>query len=172
MDAITIATVISHAKAATDIVKGLVSLKTSSEVNSKAIELQTIILDLQSSLSLFQQIHFEEIEKRQNAENKIKEIEDWKQTASQYEFKKLGINGVNIFVKKPFFNSYEKDTYICPNCYNKKTESFLQPNNHSKYSHNVFCHNCNLKLEIIEKEYPQQPPLKSNADILRDTFLR
>jgi hypothetical protein len=164
MDAITIATVISHAKAATDIVKGLVSLKTSSEVNSKAIELQTIILDLQSSLSLFQQIHFEEITKRQNAETKIKELENWNETASKYEFGKVGLTNVSLFIKKPLLNSCDRDTYVCPNCYNKRTESFLQTKSSGNYSMYVFCPNpsCKFEVNIVKKKQDMPGTLRSD----------
>jgi hypothetical protein len=157
MDPFTISAVITHTKVASDIVKGLISLKTSTEVNSKAIELQSIILELQNLLSQHQQVYFEEITKRQNAETKIKELENWENTATNYEFHKIGFSSVSIFVRKPFLNDYEKDTYICPNCYNNKTESFLQPKyNKSDYSIDLFCpnKNCDLHIQIFKKARP------------------
>ena len=156
MPTTAIAAVVMNVKIASDIIKGMISLKTTAEINAKAIELQSIILDLQSSVSLHQQVHFKEITKRQNAEKKIMEMENWEKTASQYERVKLGTRGITVFARKPFMNSCERDTYICPNCYNKKTESFLQPGHYDKYSHKIFCSdtNCKLSLEIIDREMP------------------
>ena len=72
-------------KVAADIIKGILSLNKDSTINSKVIELQSVILTLQSELSSMQSKHEEIIQAKSDVEKELIQLKNWETTASQYD---------------------------------------------------------------------------------------
>jgi predicted RNase H-like nuclease (RuvC/YqgF family) len=86
------------------------------------------------------------------------EIENWDKIASKYKKTSLGIGNI-VYAS---MESNEPLHYICPNCYQKRKESILQPTRDDEYWFETKCleHDCKFSLSIKRKdEYP--PTLRS-----------
>ncbi|MCK5034235.1 MAG: hypothetical protein KAS18_11390 [Calditrichia bacterium] len=143
-------------KVAADIIKGILSLNKDSTINSKVIELQSVILTLQSELSSMQSKHEEIIQAKSDVEKELIQLKNWETTASQYDLVKLSTGSI---VRSPNKNSgfTENEHWLCANCFENQKKSFLQPGaiigNKQKYT----CQNCGEKIVSISEHGTNLP---------------
>jgi cell fate (sporulation/competence/biofilm development) regulator YlbF (YheA/YmcA/DUF963 family) len=123
-------------KVATDIAKGIKSLKTQVAVNEKASELLDSIIDVKMNLIEFQN-HYETLQQeKRELEEKIRNYDNWEIVSKQYLLKEIS---TGIFVYS--FASGGTDIpahYLCTNCFEGKIKSIMQldwqDDNSTKYS--------------------------------------
>jgi hypothetical protein len=89
MDMGLIAGAATALRGAADIAKGLIALDKMADVQAKAIELQSIILNVQSSLFAAQTQQADLLEQVGELKAKVEQAEAWKAVERQYQLKVL-----------------------------------------------------------------------------------
>lgn len=110
------AAIIGCTKTAVELTKGLIALKKDNDVQVKAVELNSILLDLQQKLLEAQMVQFsqlEELRELKEAQRKSSEFEQCKNQYSRYVFPKGGI----AYSLKQDFADEQPEYYLCSNCY-------------------------------------------------------
>lgn len=121
------------------IAKAMVELKVDGEVQSKVVEIQGAMLDLQTQLFAINDALDKAITERKACEQKLKEIEDWKSLSAGYEEQSYGRNWV--VVKRGEDGTNCKTLKFCQFCFYKKQ---LVPLHHH-YS-TLVCNSCKQQL--------------------------
>jgi predicted RNA-binding Zn-ribbon protein involved in translation (DUF1610 family) len=120
-----ISSLISSAKAAYDIAKGISSLKAGVERNQSISNLISIILSVQSDALSMQSKYQDLLQEKDNLAKKLMEFEKWTEIEKQYELKEMA-SGVFLYVYKQPDNSKEPVHWLCPNCWQDKIKSIIQ----------------------------------------------
>ena len=144
-----ISMLIGSCKAAYDIAKGISSFRIEGEVKQKTAELLGILLSVQSSALAMQAKYQELLQEKDNLAKKIMEFEEWTKIQDQYELKELA-SGIAAYFRKKSDESQEPSFWICPYCYDKKKESFLQREYHSESAGFYFCQDVKLPFDGVE----------------------
>lgn len=126
--------------------------KTDLAVAQKAAELTTVILDLQLAVSSVQTQNYDLLRRNNELEQTIANIENWKATAEQYKFIKIG-TGTFLYTNKKDNDRNEPAHWLCPHCYENRKKSILQFKDRGKYGWIHFCPNCKVEIDC-----PQQGP--------------
>ncbi|WP_312360833.1 hypothetical protein [Stutzerimonas balearica] len=115
-----VAGVLASTKAATDITKLLVDMKTDAAVQAKAFELNAVMLQLQQQMFIAQAEQMTLLEKVRQLETQL-EKNSFKE---RYVLQELG-NG-HAWSLRPEFHDVEIPHYCCPTCFEQGTRSFLK----------------------------------------------
>jgi hypothetical protein len=157
---VEIASVFASAKVAYDIAKGINSLNSDVEIKQAVSRVLETLLSVQSDALAKQQELSLLIKEKDDLEKKLMEIENWEKTASQYLLVSMGIGNL-VYATKDIAQPAIPKHYICPNCYEKRKRSILQPTRNDRYWFNVFCHECKFSLSIKLSDEPQIKPVPS-----------
>lgn len=140
MALVEISAALQSIKVATDIAKGIKSLKTEVAVNEKASELLDSIIDVKMNLIEFQN-HYESLQQeKRELEEKIRNYENWESVRKQYLLKEIS---TGIFVYS--FTSEGTDIpahYLCTNCFEVKIKSIMQLDWQDEHSTKYSCPKC------------------------------
>jgi hypothetical protein len=137
-----IATVLSALQAAKDIAKTAIGLRDSAALQTQLIELNSKIIDAQSSASAALEERLSLIEQIRQLKEEIAGFEGWEAEKQRYELKQ--IHGSFAYASKPDASGAEPPHYLCANCYHDRKKSFLQPI--ASGSRNHKCHRCQSTL--------------------------
>jgi rubrerythrin len=137
--------------AITSAAKRLSDTREEVKVNEVAIQLQGIVLDLQSEMMMIQSDYQNILRSKEDLEKKLVEQENWDKERTRYHLKNVG-TGLTGFVyalnkSEP---SIEPPHWICPNCYEDKKKSILQFTRKMPSSWN--CPRC--KTEVVITGFP------------------
>ncbi len=136
-----ISSLVASSKTAYDIAKGLASGYLDEKVRERTSELLGILLSVQSDALAVNSKHQELLQDKYNLEKKIMEFEEWSATKNNYELKELA-PGVPAYLRKKTNETEDPTLWICPYCYDKKQESFLQQECHYETGGFYFCPSC------------------------------
>jgi formate dehydrogenase maturation protein FdhE len=142
---------IGSLKTAGDIAKGLMDLKTTTEIQSKVIELQREILSAQSSAISAQDAQSALLQEKRALEAKMAEMEAWEDEAKRYELTSYG-GQTFAYALKEGMEKGEPFHSICPTCYQKRTKSILQLHGTDAFGRKkMYC-------PVCQKMYPLGTP--------------
>lgn len=144
-DLASIASAATGLQAAGQIVKSMVGLKVSSEVQTKVIELQSIIMAAQGDALAAQSDQFALLERIRNLEAEIAKARAWEAEKERYHLQEFP-SGALAYVLKPDAANGEPSHRICPKCYNEGYKSLLQVKSKRGGGERVECHRCNSDL--------------------------
>ena len=148
IDMASIAAAVTGLKAATDLAKSFVDLKSAGEIQAKVAELQAVILSAQSSALAAQSEQFTLLDRVRNLEKHIASLEAWDAEKKRYELKAVGTVGVAYFMKAGAEDG-EPPHALCAQCYQKGVKSFLQSNGARTWDdHSFDCPNCKTKFKF------------------------
>lgn len=133
-------------KSAADLAIGLSNIKTVSEVQAKAVELQQIILAAQTSALATQSEQFALLEKLRDLEKEIADVKAWEAEKNKYELKEV-IPNVLVYSFKEDSGSSEPPHKLCANCYQDERKSILQQE-YVKGGVALICHACSGEIMI------------------------
>jgi len=136
-----ISSIVASSKTAYDIAKGLASAYADAKIKERTSELLTILLSVQSDALAVNAKHQELLQDKYNLEKKIMEFEQWSKTKDNYELKELA-PGLPAYRRKKMNKSEDSTLWICPYCYDKKQESFLQRECDYETGGFYFCPSC------------------------------
>lgn len=157
-DLSAIAALLSSFKAASEITKGMIELKTQTEIQSKVIELQSVIMGAQASALDAQLDLTAAIDEIAKLSQRIADMEGWETTKAKCVLREVG---QKIFVYELNGGGDLMPAYwLCPNCFEDKRKSIIQleyeDNGLSKY----FCPRCAFKFHTGKRLPPQIPRSK------------
>ncbi|MFZ5524970.1 MAG: hypothetical protein ACOY9D_12950 [Pseudomonadota bacterium] len=124
MDMAMLQGAVTGLKTAADIAIGLGKLHTMAEVQSKAIELQQVILSAQSSALSAQSEQFSLVEKIRDLEKEVADIKAWETQKQRYKLVSPWSGTVVYAIQKQYSES-EPPHWICTKCYEDGTKGFL-----------------------------------------------
>lgn len=158
IDMTQIATAVTSLKTASDIVSGLIQLRLSSEVQSKVIELQGVILATQHSALAANSEQFSLLEKIRSLEAQITQMKAWDAEKDKYEFKAIGA-GAFTYVWKADASPPKPPHWICAHCYENGSKSILQEIEKVRHGDGkVFkCTRCKEEIHVHWKLSPSNP---------------
>lgn len=124
------------------------------ELLDTIIPLQTYIISLNETISSLRK-------EKEAIEQKLREIEDWRQEAASYELVELA-SGVYAYMKKKTIPLSEPPHYLCAKCYNDRKKSILQRVRQSHAGMHYVCHSCSS--EIIDHSNAKPFPTAEQAE--------
>ena len=144
-DLASIASAASGLQSAGQIVKTLVGLKVSSEVQAKVIELQAVIMAAQGDALAAQSDQFALLERIRKLEAELAETKAWDAERERYQLQEFPAGALAYVLKADAANG-EPSHRICPKCYNEGHKSLLQVKTKRGGGERVECHRCNSDL--------------------------
>jgi len=133
-------------KIAYDIANGINSLNTDVEINLAVSKVIEILRTVQGDALAMQAKHQELLQVKYDLEQKIIKFEEWSNTKNNYDLKHIGA-GVPAYLRKDSDASTDNAIWICPYCYGKKEEAFLQLEYYTKDAGFCFCPKCNTPFQ-------------------------
>lgn len=150
-----ITALISSAKTAYDIAKGVSSLSAEVQRNESISKILEALIAIQSEALAMQEKYQRILEEKNELKTKLREFEQWSETERLYELKDLGGN-VFVYAFKMAEGSNEPMHYVCANCFKDRKKSILQCLGTASYGTTYHCQACDAK--IIDKSNKSSPP--------------
>lgn len=132
MDIASISVAITGIRKALELARNVVNLSKDVAVNEKAQELLQVVISLQSDMLSLQSEHYELLDTKRKLEERLGELESWKETENDYELLHLMSGSVVRIRKGPDGSSSSKEWY-CANCFENKKKSLLQRKDFGRY---------------------------------------
>jgi hypothetical protein len=132
-------------KTITGAAKRLADTREEVKVNEVAIQLQGIVLDLQSEMMMIQSDYQQVLRSKDELEKKLIEQENWHNERARYHLKKVG-DGVFVYALKDGKATTEPAHWICAHCYEEQKKSILQRNPYPTW----LCPRCKTKIVITD----------------------
>ncbi len=158
-------TALSSIKSISDIATFLLKAKVGSDVTQKAIELQSMIISLQTSIISTQVQNQELIAENERLKQQLATIEKWEEETMGCQLMEVDA-GTFVYARHPNWNSGKPVHWFCANCYQKKQKSILQKKSCASWITSgtdlerdapmwiYICANCNA--EIMTASIPSQ----------------
>lgn len=141
----SISAAVTSLKAAGDVAKGLIGLHTMAEVQSKAIELNQMIIDAQHQIFAPNAAQTALVERVRELEKEIASMEAWDGQKDRYQMC-IPFSGTTVYALKKSMSNGEPPHYICANCYESRKRSILQ-NSKDKEGWTLFlCPGCRAEI--------------------------
>ncbi|CAG1007349.1 hypothetical protein METP2_03860 [Methanosarcinales archaeon] len=154
-----ISTLLSAAKSAYDLAKGVGSLYVEAERKKAAEVLQERLFSIQEYALAVQELLLKLQQEKYEVEKKMADFENWGKTEASYELKEIA-PGVFVYVSKMIVESAGTKCqplhWLCPNCYGSKKKSILQHTSTSYDGAHHICHAC--KSEILDRTKAKDIP--------------
>lgn len=147
MDMNTISAALASLSLTANFVKKSIEKIKDDAVREKVQELLDTIIPLQSFVISLQTTVSTVNKEKEALEQKLREIENWRQEASSYELTQIA-SGVYTYTKKKTIESSEPVHYLCAKCYNDQRKSILQRVNKTMAGVKYICHTC--KSEFLD----------------------
>jgi len=151
-----ISTSLAALKSMAEFAKLIISSKVDAAVREKAIELQSIIISLNSDMFSMQAQYGAVLQANQALEQKIAELEQWETEAARYELKEI-VPAVFVYAIKPESATAEPSHWICPDCYQNKRKSILQRKTKTRLGTIYACLSCGA--QIVDHTKPLPAPV-------------
>jgi hypothetical protein len=141
-------------KIAGQIAIGLMNLKTTTEVQAKAIELNQLILSAQTELFAANAAQTSLIDEVRELKGEIARMKNWEAEKQRYELA-APFPGCMVYALKRSMSNGQPPHYLCTNCYQKGQPSILQARGQSGPVALRFaaycCPNPNCKSEAVTR---------------------
>jgi antitoxin component of MazEF toxin-antitoxin module len=146
-DLSAIAAAAGSLRTAGEIVKAMVNLKIGAEVQSKVIELQSVIMSAQGDALAAQSEQFTLLQTIRDLEAEMAHAKAWDAEKERYKLDECP-TGVLVYTLKEEAAGGEPMHRICPNCYQEARKSILQV--HIKHSGGEIlkCHPCDKQFKL------------------------
>jgi hypothetical protein len=120
---------VTSLKAAFDITKGMIQLKSDAEIQVRVIELQSAILAAQSSAMAAQSEQSSMIQRVGQLEEEIARMKAWGEQKKRYKLihPPWGRGGAMVYALKESCKGSEAAHWICTKCYEDGIRMILQP---------------------------------------------
>jgi negative regulator of replication initiation len=148
MDLTLIQGTISGLKTASDIARGFMALKTEAEIQAKVIELQSVILNAQSSALAANADQSATADEIRTLKEKLANAESWNQERGRYAL--LAVDtGVYAYALRKSSADGEPPHWLCARCFNEGKKTVLQSGGESQYFGTDYaCHTCKSTIRV------------------------
>src|SRR3972149_10809607 len=151
-----IAALLSSAKGAYDIAKGVSSLSADVQRNESISKILEALIAIQGEALSVQERYQKVLEEKNELSARLKNFEQWSDIEQLYELKDLGGN-VFVYAYKKTESSVEPMHYLCTNCYTAEKKSILQCLGTYVTGTDYICHTCNAKITDKTNKKPSTP---------------
>jgi hypothetical protein len=149
MDLTSISTALSSLVAAKDIAQSMVGLRDAAAFQEKRFELQSKIMDAQSSVFLVNEERTTLIKRVSDLEEQIAGFETWETEKQRYEFKQVCPMGGFAYVLKTGVENSETTHCLCADCYERSKKRFLQGTKEMLSGYRIFhCNECRSNVPV------------------------
>src|SRR5688572_19678532 len=124
MDIAAIGSAVSSLRVAGEIAKGLISLNTMAEVQAKAIELNSKLIQAQHDIFAANAAQSALVERVRALEGEITAMKDWDAQKKRYKLT-TPYGGVTVYALQKSMSDGEPPHYICANCFQTNKRSML-----------------------------------------------
>lgn len=149
-----VAGVVASAKAATDITTVLVDMKTDSAVQAKAVELTTVLMQLQQQLMTAQMEQMDLIRQIESLEAELRNARKQDELSSRY-MRHQFVTGHVAYKLRPEYQDEEPELYYCSNCL-EKGSTLITLHGKDKALHCPAC-NTNIRATPAPSKVPRRP---------------
>lgn len=156
-----ITSLITSAKAAYNIAKGIASLKSEVERNESISKIIEALLSVQSEALEMQAKLQELLRESDELRRTLLEFEKWSETESQYELKEVS-SGIFVYAYKKPGDSAKPMHWLCTNCYKDRKASILQLARQDIEERDYFCPNCRTEIIISNTSTSSSPPFNGD----------
>ena len=125
MDMSVITAAVTSLRMAGDIATGLMSLKTLSDVQSKAIELNAKIIEAQNRIFEANASQMSLVERVRELESQLAQMQDWESQKQRYKLA-TPFPGCMVYALQKSMSEGEPAHYLCTNCFQRGQKSILQ----------------------------------------------
>lgn len=141
-------------KAASDVIKGLSSMKVDAAVNEKVIELSSIIISLQAETLSLQTEYSKLVQTKSELEKVITKMNEWNITKEKYILREIAPD-VFAYSHKEEKDSAGNKHWLCANCMdNEKKESIYQVSIKGNLpNHTYYCPSCKNEILVKNPDY-------------------
>ena len=146
MDTGMIQGTIAGLKLAGDIAKGLLDLKSLTDVQGKVIELQSTILSAQSSALSANAAQSAMVDEIGALKEEIARIKAWESQKKRYQLERIWDNGAVAYALKESMSSAEPPHWICTKCYEDGFRGILNPKRSKEGYGLLACPTCKSEL--------------------------
>lgn len=146
---------------------GILALKVGSEVQAKAIELNTQIIAAQGHVMAIQREHFEALEEVKTLKETIRRLEGIGELKARYHLFKIA-SGAYAYVLRPEVETNEEPHWLCVCCFESGYRSILQFQRRTPDNRNAehACPKCKTKVvthwsakpKLTHKEQASEKP--------------
>jgi predicted RNA-binding Zn-ribbon protein involved in translation (DUF1610 family) len=143
MDIQSITTAVGGLKTATEIIGNILSINKNAEVNARVIDLQNVILGLQSNLLELHSGYAQLLSEKAELETRLKGEDEWARVEKEYQLRSVGPD-LYVYISTTLKPSH----WLCPNCFQKKQKAILQMYNQNDYGRHYHCPNCGMKCSV------------------------
>lgn len=147
MDMGSIAAALGGLRAAGDIAKALLELRSDVERQSKVIELQSVILAAQTSAIAAQSDQYSMLEEVRALEEEIARVKAWEKTKERYELTAVAPQ-IFVWSLKPDSQPPEPSHWACTKCYEDQKRSIIQVKNQGSSTTWYICFECKSEFHI------------------------
>ena len=148
MEYSVIITAINALKGATDITKGIISVKSEADKTAIQLELNNKIIEAQQAI-------FDINEEREKLLNKVRLLEEqmssfdsWKVEKERYILKSPWPGRpVRVYHLKKSHSNGEEPVWLCPNCFQNKQKYILNTNQNRGERVHLICSKCKTKID-------------------------
>lgn len=142
----SISAAVTSLKMAGEIVKGMISLKTTAEVQAKAIELNQQIISAQHAIFEANATQSALIQKIGDLEKQIARMGQWEEQKQRYKLTDPWRGAAQVYGVKASCKESEEPHWICTKCYDDGRRSILNPMRDSKYFVLMICPTCKAQI--------------------------
>lgn len=145
MDMSLIQGTISGLKVAGDIAKGLLELKSISDVQGNVIELQSAILSAQSSALSANADQAAMVEEIRALKEEVARVKAWEAQKQRYQLTQFRNGPGVVYALKESMSNSEPPHWICTKCYEDGKRMILHPATVNGFIH-IVCPSCKLDM--------------------------
>ena len=127
MDLVAIQAAISSLKAASEISKSFLELKTTTEIHSKVFELQSALLEAQNAAISATTAQFELQEQVRRLEERLREVTLWGDQEGRYSLVCPWRGPAQVYALKRETAEGEEPHFLCCNCFHDRRKVILNP---------------------------------------------
>ena len=147
MDLTAIQAAITSLKAATDISRSILEMKSMAEVQSKVIQLQSALLDAQNGALTATTAQFELQERIRTLEAQLKEKGDWEAQKVRYRLVNPWRGPAQTYALKREASNGEEPHFVCASCFHIGKRVILNPINNKDGWVQMVCPSCKAVMD-------------------------
>lgn len=112
-------------KSAFDIAKEIKDLNDTTAIRGKIIEMQSLIMEAQSSAIGAREDHAAQLDRIRSLEEEVSRLKAWDGERNRYELKDIG-GAMFVYMLKRSERGNEPPHWLCPNCFEDGKKSLFQ----------------------------------------------
>ncbi|MGR9099980.1 MAG: hypothetical protein ACU826_05370 [Gammaproteobacteria bacterium] len=142
--------IIGYITTASKGIKAIADVATDASVQQKTVELNNVIIPLQSAIMEMQAEHQNLIDVKNSLEQELLNYKNWDSEKSNYELKEVSF-GVRVYVEKTGEDSVYNRMWLCPKCFHENKKGILQLQRAHPSPREYICHSCNSLFRVRQR---------------------